>query len=96
MRYPLVLLTLIALVIAGCANSQRERDENEVEVLFDDVPQAVRDALTRESGGAPVGAITRETENGRAVYEAKITREGTTWEVEVDESGKVLEREEAD
>ena len=95
MRHALVLLMFIAPVIAGCAGSQREREENEVEVLIDDLPQAVRDALTRESGGAPVGTVTRETENGRTLYEAKITRDGKTWQVEVDESGKVLEREQA-
>ena len=90
-----VIVPISAGVLAGCARDG-ERDEDATEVLLADVPPAVRETITRESDGAPVGAIMRETENGRTVYEAKISKGGKTWEVEVDESGKVLEREAAD
>ena len=103
MRHALIRYAVVApvsaamlAVLPGCAARDRERNENEVEVMLDEVPPAVRETITRESGGAPVGAIMRETENGRTVYEAKISKGGKTWEVEVDESGKVLEREKAD
>ena len=83
------------LLLGGCKSNPREPDEREVEVTLDQVPPAVKETLSRESGGAPLGAVHRETENGKVVYEARITKGGKTWEVEVDESGKVLEREEA-
>ena len=94
MRYVSALVVAAMLAAAGCNSSNRE--EKEVEVTLDQVPQAARDALTRESGGAPMGTVRREIENGRPVYEATFSKGGKSWEVEVDENGKVLEREEAD
>ena len=95
MRRALILLACLSLAAAGCNSSQRERQDQEVEVMLDDVPPAVRETLSRESGGAPVGKIVREQEGKKTVYEAMITKGAKTWAVEVDESGKVLEREEA-
>ena len=93
MRYALILVAVAPLLGLGCAS--REREENEVEVTFDQLPPAVRETFSRESGGAPVGRIEREEEKGKTVYEALITKGGKTWEVEVDENGRVLQREEA-
>ena len=90
MRNVLIIAASAAL-LAGCAN--QGRDEQEVQVTLDDVPAAVREAIRTESGGAPVGKITRENEKGKAVYEARITKDGKTYDVEMDESGKILERE---
>ena len=95
MRRTLVVAAAAVLAVAGCKSGNREAKEREVEVTFADLPQAVKETLTRESGGAPVGAVHRETEKGRVVYEARITKGAKTYEVEVDESGQVLEREEA-
>ena len=93
--FAVVLLATIPLVAGGCSTSRREREENEVEVTLDQLPPAVRDTVSRESGGAPVGKIQREREKGKTVYEAMITKGAKTWEITVDESGKVIEREEA-
>jgi uncharacterized membrane protein YkoI len=95
MRRTLILLAAAPFIAAGCAANQRERDENEVEVTLDQLPPAVRETISRESGGAPVGKIEREDEKGKTVYEAMITKGGKTWEVEIDESGNVVGREEA-
>lgn len=94
MRRALILLAGVTLLIAGC-NTNREPKEQEVEVTLDQLPPAVKDTLTRESGGAPVGKIEREKEKGKVLYSAMITKGGKTWEVEIDGSGNVLEREEA-
>src|SRR5688500_13734053 len=96
MRYVPALVVAATLVAVGCNSSSREREEQEVEVTLDQVPQAARDALSRESGGAPMGTVRREIENGRPVYEATFSSGGKSWEVEVDENGKVLDREPAD
>ena len=96
MRYTLPLLVATLLCAPGCNSSNREHEEEEVEVTLGQVPQAAQDALARESGGAPMGTVRREMENGRPVYEATFSKGGKSWEVEVDENGKVLEREEAD
>ena len=89
------LVVAAAVVLAvGCKSGNREGREREEEVTLDQVPAAVKETLSRESGGAPMGTVHRETEKGRVVYEARMTKAGKTYEVEVDESGKVLEREE--
>ena len=96
MRYAPALVVAAMLVAAGCNSSNREwEDTDAVEVTLDQVPQAARDALTRESGGAPMGTVRREIENGRPVYEATFSSGGKSWEVEVDENGKILDREAA-
>jgi len=86
-----VVFAGLPLLTAGCAQ-QREPKEDEVELTLDQVPPAVKETLTRESEGAPMGTIERENEKGRAVYETRVTKGGKTWEIEVDENGKVLER----
>ena len=93
MRRALTLLAGLTFAAAGCNTSQRERESDEVEVTFDQVPPAVRETLSRESGGDPVGKIVVEREKGKAVYEAMITKAGKTWEIDIDEAGNVVERE---
>lgn len=92
MRRTMAVVAGAVLLVVGCKS--HEAKEHEVEVTLDQVPPAVKETLARESGGAPMGTVHRETEKGKVVYEARVTRAGKTWEVEVDESGRVLEREE--
>jgi hypothetical protein len=93
--FAVTLLAVLPLFATGCRTHQREREENETEVTLDQVPPAVKDAFSRESGGAPLGTIKREQEKGKTVYEANITKGAKTWEVEVDEAGNVVKRKEA-
>ena len=93
MRRAIALLAGLTLCVAGCNTSHSEREENEVEVTLDQLPPPVRETVSRESGGAPVGKIEREQEKGKTVYEAKIMKGTKTQEVKIDESGKVLGRE---
>jgi hypothetical protein len=92
MRRTILVAAAVLLVGFGCKSP--EAKEQGVEVTLDQVPPAVKETLARESGGAPMGTVHRETEKGKVTYEARVTRAGKTWEVEVDESGRVLEREE--
>jgi hypothetical protein len=91
----LALSILLPLAAPGCRNAQRGQEHKGAEVTLDQVPAAVRDAFSRESGGAPLGTIVRKRENGKAVYAANITKGAKTWNVEVDEAGKVIRRKEA-
>ena len=94
MRRMFVVIAAAVLALGGCRSGNREPRERAVEVTYDDLPPAVKETLSRESGGSPVGTVRRDREKGRVVYEALISKGGRTWEVEVDESGNVLEREE--
>lgn len=105
MRNGLAALAALVLFVGGCANLDRngggddeDSDANEVKMTMDQLPASAREGLTREAGtGATIGEVEREEENGRTVYEADATAaDGTKWEITVDESGKLLEREKDD
>lgn len=70
--------------------------EEEVKVNFADTPAAVQKALREAAPDAKIDQVEKETENGRAVYEAEVVIDGKKYEVEVDEDGKVLGKEPAD
>ena len=105
MRNGLAALAALVLAVGGCTNLDRngggddeDSDANEVKMTMDQLPDAARTGLTREAGtGATIGEVEREQENGQTVYEADVTAaDGTKWEVTVDESGKLLEKEKDD
>src|SRR5688572_13653873 len=105
MRNELAALAVLALIVGGCTNLDRngggdeeDSDANEVKMTMDQLPASARDGLTRHAGtGATIGEVEREEENGRIVYEADVTaQDGTKWEIAVDENGKLLEREKDD
>lgn len=95
MRIHLIAVAGLALAVAGCGNSHRD-EGGEVKMTLDQVPPAVRETITREAGGSPVGEIEREQENGRTVYEAAVTTGGKKVEIKVDGDGKLLGRENED
>ena len=105
MRNELAALAVLALILGGCTNLDRngggddeDSDANEVTMTMEQLPASARDGLTREAGtGATIGEVEREQENGQTVYEADVTaQDGTKWEVTVDENGKLLEKEKDD
>ena len=71
-----------------------DRDEGgEVRVKLDQVPEAARKTLIKEANGAKFDSVEREVEDGKTVYEIEVVIDGQTWGIEVDESGKLLEKE---
>ncbi len=63
-------------------------------VRMSDLPPAVRQVMERETRGATVTRLSRETENGRVYYEAEMTANGLPREVVIDQSGAVVKVEE--
>jgi uncharacterized membrane protein YkoI len=94
MKVTWLAVGLIATTI-GCAQmmGKKEKDEDEVKMSLSEVPPAVRNALNREAGGAQISDVERETEDGRTIYEANVTSGGKTWDIKVDENGKVIGKE---
>ncbi len=62
------------------------------QVKLDELPPAVKQTVERETKGALVRDIERDTEGGKTVYEVEYTKAGTAWEIHVGETGKVLKR----
>jgi len=69
-----------------------EKDENEVVVKFARLPRAVQKTLKREITGGELGEITKETENGKVMYSAKIELDDEDYEVEIAANGKLIKK----
>ena len=87
-----------AAIIVGLAlapNAWSKGKRTETHLTMDQVPAAVKATIEKESAGAKVEEIEKETEGGRTFYEAEIVKDGRTSYVHVAENGKVLKRETA-
>jgi uncharacterized membrane protein YkoI len=65
----------------------------EKKVKMADLPPAVQQAVKEQSRGATLRGLSTETENGKTTYEAQLTVNGHSRDVEFDADGKVLEVE---
>ena len=71
--------------------------ENKVQELrerikMSQLPPAVKATVEKESAGAKVDEIEKETENGKTIYEVDIVKNGHATHLHVAEDGKVLSR----
>jgi hypothetical protein len=62
-------------------------------VKMEDLPPAVQDTFRQEAGTGKVEELRKEKKaSGEVIYEAEIVKDGQGTDIEVDSSGKVLER----
>ena len=59
-------------------------------VKIDQVPTPVRTTIEKETKGASIKEIERETQKGKKVYEVEYVRDNKKYEVHVAEDGMVL------
>jgi hypothetical protein len=85
-----MLVALLALPVASWSAGH-----GETRVDMDQLPPAVKATIQKESAGAHVGTIDKETEGGRTFYEVEIGKGGRGSYLHVAENGKVLKRESA-
>jgi uncharacterized membrane protein YkoI len=64
--------------------------EDERVIALKDAPAAVREAVSRQFPGSTITSIEVEVRDGRTVYEAETTSNGTTTMIKLDEHGKLL------
>jgi hypothetical protein len=72
-----------------------EKGEHHVHqsVKMKDLPAAVQDTLQKEANGGKLEELRKEkNEQGQVIYEAEIVKDGKGTDIEVDSSGKVVER----
>jgi hypothetical protein len=85
-------------LITGCSamhdskSSGEGEEKDEVKMSINDVPAPVRDALTREAGGASITSVDKETRHGKTVYETDVMKDGKNWELVADENGKMVSK----
>jgi len=70
-------------------------EKKEATLTMDQLPPAVKATIEKESGGAKVDEIEKETEAGKTFYEAEIVKNGRETYLHVAANGKVLKRESA-
>jgi hypothetical protein len=81
-------LFLAAALMLTAAEGERER-----EVRLEDVPEAARKTILRESGGHEIVEVEEVTSGGRTFYEAEWLDQGREVEVAVTVDGEVIGRE---
>ncbi len=86
----LFVAALLALPLAGWA---AEKKKGETHLTMDQLPAAVKGTIEKESAGAKVEEIEKETEGGKTIYEAEIVKNGRESYIHVSEDGKVLKHE---
>ena len=84
------LIGVMALGL-GCHESH---ESDEVKMSLSEVPPAAREGLTREAGGAPIDKVDKEMKDGKTIYETDVKSAGKTWEIQVDETGKLVSKKE--
>jgi uncharacterized membrane protein YkoI len=68
-------------------------DKKEEKITADKVPQKVMDAVKARFARPEFVSITKETDNGKVVYDLEFKFEGRKYEMDVEENGTVLEVE---
>jgi hypothetical protein len=82
-----LLITLLAASAGVVAASEKP-------VKITDLPPAVRQSVDRETKGATLRGLSKETEKGKVYYEAETAVDGRNRDILFNESGNVVEIEE--
>lgn len=83
-------------MVTATAYGQEKNEENHQQtVKMEDLPAAVKTTVQREAKGQQIESIKKETEHGKTKYEVEFVSNGKGQEIEISESGKVLERQPA-
>lgn len=89
----------IAAVVAACSlvtGFSLAAQAKEKPVKLKALPPAVRAVVERETGkNGRIRGLDMETENGKTVYEAELTVAGHRKDISMDDSGNIVEIEEA-
>lgn len=96
MKYPkwFVAGALALPMIATTARADEKYEESHPHqrVTMDELPAPVKATVQRESRGKTIEWMAKEQEDGHTVYEIVVVSNGKGQEIEISETGKVLER----
>lgn len=84
----LTLVLTLALTTAAFSVAQEKK------IQRSDLPPAVEKTVAAQSEGATIKGFSQETENGQLHYEAEMTVNGHSKDVEIDATGAIVEVEE--
>ena len=87
-QWKLTLLAVLVITAFAVAEVQEKKIQRA------DLPPAVEKTVAAVSQGATIKGFSREVENGQTLYEAEMTVNGRSKDVNIDSSGAVVEVEE--
>ena len=87
-QWKLTLLAVLVITAFTVADGQEKKIQRA------DLPPAVEKTVAAVSQGATIKGFSREVENGQTLYEAEMTVNGRSKDVNIDSSGAVVEVEE--
>jgi uncharacterized membrane protein YkoI len=81
-------------MLAATAYGQEKNPQSHQHHMLkmEDLPAPVKSTLEREAKGMQVESIKKDVDDGRVKYEVDLMSNGERHELEISESGKVLER----
>jgi len=85
-------LGLTAALSLNVRADDKDKEENEVKMKFDDVPAAVKTTITKEADGTAVTTVDKETDDGKTVYEADAKIGNNNYEIKVAEDGTLISK----
>jgi len=68
-------------------------DKKPEKITLDKAPKAVQDSFNARFPGGEVTSLTKETENGKVVFDIELKHKGRKYEMDVQEDGTVIEIE---
>ena len=98
MRTRSILVLAASMALASCANlyaedkKGEENEGDEVRIKFAEAPAAVQATINKESDGAKVDSLDKETDDGKTIYEADAVINGTNYEIKVAPDGKLISK----
>lgn len=87
-RLSVCTVAMLLLVVSAPA-----ADDKAEKLTLDKIPKAVRDAVNNRFPGAEATSITKETVDGKVVYDIELKQKGRKHEMDIQEDGTVLEVE---
>ena len=77
------------LLLAAVARA----DDKAEKIPLDKVPKAIMDAIKGRFPGAEISSVEKEMEDGKIMYDVELKHQGRKYEMEIAESGTILEIE---
>ncbi len=86
------VITLLGVATLGTSFIAKAADKEET-VTIESIPAAAAKAIKDSAAGAKIEKVSKENDEGKTVFEAKITKKEHVEEVSVNADGKIVSEE---
>jgi hypothetical protein len=86
------VIALLSIAVLGSSLVAKAEDK-EQKMTMETIPAAAAKAIKEQAGGAQITGVSKEEDEGKTVYEAKVNANGSVREISVDGDGKLVSDE---